>query len=143
MATMANELTPKQESFCQRYIETGNASEAYRLSYQAGGMKPESVNRSAKEMLDNPKITSRLSQLRELHQKRHNVTIDSLTAELDELRRLASEAQQFSPAVTAVMGKAKLHGIGSENVRLSGELELNAKVTIYMPDNGRDANSGE
>ena len=29
-------LTPKQERFCQAYIETGNASEAYRLACEAG-----------------------------------------------------------------------------------------------------------
>ena len=31
-------LTPKQEGFCQNYIETGNASEAYRLNYNAQNM---------------------------------------------------------------------------------------------------------
>ena len=36
-------LTPKQERFCQVYIETGNASEAYRAAYNAEKMKPESV----------------------------------------------------------------------------------------------------
>ncbi|SQE31532.1 Terminase small subunit [Mannheimia haemolytica] len=28
------ELTPKQEAFCLAYIETGNASEAYRQAYE-------------------------------------------------------------------------------------------------------------
>ena len=28
-------LTPKQEKFCQKYIEMGNASEAYRQAYNA------------------------------------------------------------------------------------------------------------
>jgi len=28
-------LTIKQEAFCQAYIETGNASEAYRTAYAA------------------------------------------------------------------------------------------------------------
>ena len=30
-----NELTQKQENFCLAYIETGNASEAYRKAYNA------------------------------------------------------------------------------------------------------------
>ena len=37
-------LTPKQEAFCQAYIETGNASEAYRTAYAADRMKPEAVH---------------------------------------------------------------------------------------------------
>lgn len=31
-------LTIKQEAFCQAYIETGNASEAYRTAYAADKM---------------------------------------------------------------------------------------------------------
>lgn len=32
-STSGRGLTPKQEKFCQLYIELGNASEAYRQSY--------------------------------------------------------------------------------------------------------------
>lgn len=56
-------LTQKQEAFCIAYLKTGNASEAYRQSYSAEKMKPETVNRTAKELLDNPKITARLAEL--------------------------------------------------------------------------------
>jgi hypothetical protein len=48
----------KQEAFALAYLETGN--EAYRRAYDAGGMKPASVNREASVLLDNPKITTRL-----------------------------------------------------------------------------------
>ena len=58
-------LTPKQERFCLEYLKCGNASEAYRLSYNAENMKPETVNRTAKELLDNPKIAARLAELNE------------------------------------------------------------------------------
>lgn len=44
-------------------------------------------------------------------QKRHDVTLDSLTRELDEDREGAREAGQYSAAISAVLGKAKLHGL--------------------------------
>ena len=56
-------LTPKQESFCLAYLETGNASEAYRRVYATARVKPETINRSAKELIDNPKIAARLAEL--------------------------------------------------------------------------------
>lgn len=56
-------LTAKQEKFCQEYIQCGNASEAYRQSYDIGEMKPETINRKAKELMDNGKITARLQEL--------------------------------------------------------------------------------
>jgi len=57
-------LTLKQETFCTAYIATGNASEAYRRAYDTQRMKAESVNRKAKELMDNGKIAARLSTLR-------------------------------------------------------------------------------
>ena len=48
------ELTPKQEKFARKYIELGNASEAYRQSYDAQNMLPESVWAEASRTLANP-----------------------------------------------------------------------------------------
>lgn len=75
-------LTPKQEAFCQAYLETGNASEAYRRSYDASEMKEATINRKAKELTDNGKISARLSELRSGILKRHEVTVDRIIREL-------------------------------------------------------------
>ena len=42
-----SKLTPKQENFCLAYLETSNASEAYRRAYDSENMKPESINVNA------------------------------------------------------------------------------------------------
>lgn len=107
---MAN-LTPKQEGFCKSYIETGNASQAYRLNYDASGMNENSINRKAKELLDHGKIAARLDELREVIIVKHNITIESLLAELEEARQMAFATGKAAPAVAASMGKAKLVGL--------------------------------
>lgn len=56
-------LTPKQEAFCQAFIETGNASEAYRRAYNAEKMKAETINVKACELLKNGKVAVRVEQL--------------------------------------------------------------------------------
>lgn len=56
-------LTPKQESFCLAYLETGNASEAYRRVYAASGMKAATINVKACELLANGKLAVRLAEL--------------------------------------------------------------------------------
>jgi len=45
-------LTPKQETFCLEYLKTGNASEAYRIAYDAKDMKPATINRRAKDLIE-------------------------------------------------------------------------------------------
>lgn len=116
-------LTIKQEAFCQAYIETGNASEAYRTAYAADKMKPETVNRNAKSLLDNNKIATRVAELQGEIKQRHNVTVDSLIAELEEARQaaLTAETPQSSAAVAATMGKAKLTGLDKQIVEIAGK----------------------
>lgn len=104
-------LTPKQEAFCLSYMETGNASEAYRRAYDAKKMKPETVNRAAKELADHPKISARMAELQAEAKERAMVTVESLTRELEEARLLAMQEASPAPAVAATMGKAKLHGL--------------------------------
>lgn len=115
-------LTIKQEAFCQAYIETGNASEAYRKAYVADKMKTESINRKAKELLDNGKVAARLVELRGEIKQRHDVTVDSLLVELEEARQAALQAEtpQSSAAVAATMGKAKLTGLDKQIIEHSG-----------------------
>lgn len=107
-------LTLKQENFCLAYIETGNATEAYRRAYNKRDIKTDTANRNAKKLMDNVKIMSRLEELRKPIIKRHNVTVDSLIGELEEARQLALETEQTSAAVGATMGKAKLCGLDKQ-----------------------------
>lgn len=115
------ELTPKQESFCLTYIETGNASEAYRQAYEAEGMKPETINRKAKELLDNGKITARIEELKAEHAERHKLTVDDLLAELEEARTLAKAKENPNAMTQATMGKAKLLGLDKQIIEAKME----------------------
>jgi phage terminase small subunit len=107
-------LTIKQETFCQKYIETGNASEAYRQAYDAGNMKPETVNKRASELFGSGAITGRLAELRGVVQQTHGVTVASLILELEEARKVALKREQAAAMVQATMGKAKLAGLDKE-----------------------------
>ncbi|WP_105624034.1 terminase small subunit [Cronobacter malonaticus] len=129
-------LTIKQEAFCQAYIETGNASEAYRTAYAADKMKPEAVHVQASNLKDNPKIALRLKELQGEIRQRHNVTVDSLLAELEEARQKAlnAETPQSSAAVAATMGKAKLTGLDKQVVELTGQGGGPVRVVTMSPD---------
>jgi phage terminase small subunit len=72
----APKLTPKQEKFVQVYLETGNASEAYRQAYDCAGMAPATINSEAAALLVNPKITPRLEAVRAAVAEKHGVTVD-------------------------------------------------------------------
>ncbi len=105
-------LTPKQEAFCLAYVETGNASEAYRQAYAVGdSTKPATVNRKAKECLDNGKITARVEQLQQRAQAKHDITIETLTEMYREAFDMGKEIEQPAAMNGSATGLAKLHGL--------------------------------
>ena len=121
-------LTPKQEAFCLAYIETGNASEAYRRSYNAGNMSASTVNRTAKELVDNPKITARLQELRAPAVEKAQITLEQHLRDLQRLRDLAEASEKYGPAVTAEMARGKASGFYVDRVEHSGKIGLESLI---------------
>lgn len=109
-------LTIKQEAFARAYVETGNASEAYRRAYNAENMQQITVTKRASELLARGDIAGMVQQLKDKATERHAVTVDSLVNELEEARlaALTAESPQSAAAVSATMGKAKLMGLDKQ-----------------------------
>lgn len=105
-------LTQQQELFCQKYLECKrNASKAYRQSYNCEESSVNTVCTEAYKLLRNPYVAHRIGQLFDLQAERLNVTMESLADEYEEIRVLAKKAGDYSPAVSAITGKAKLFGL--------------------------------
>lgn len=60
----ASKLTIKQEKFCNKYLECGNASEAYRYAYDCSKMSDNSVWCNASQLLADTKVAQRLEFLK-------------------------------------------------------------------------------
>ena len=129
-------LTIKQEKFAQLVVELGDNSKAYRGAYDASRMKPESVHRKARELIENVKVAARIDELREELAQRGRCTLDSLLLELEETRvsALNRETPQCGAAVAATMGKAKLCGLDKQLVELSGTITTRSTLADFYDD---------
>lgn len=58
-------LTAKQEQFVQNIIQGMSQADAYRSAYSCKNMSDNAIYREASLLLDNPKVTQRLSELRD------------------------------------------------------------------------------
>ena len=58
-------LTPKQHTFVLAYLETGNATEAYRRAYDVSRMKETTIWSNASTLLRNSLVAERLTHLKE------------------------------------------------------------------------------
>lgn len=125
-------LTPKQERFAQVYIETGNASEAYRQAYDAENMAAKTIWEAASRTLADSKVAARVMELQEKHAKQHEVTVESLAKEYEEARSLGLMEKQPSAMVSATTGKAKLYGLVVDKTDNKTTHGLSAEVAEMM-----------
>lgn len=76
-------LTIKEESFAQNYIKTGNASEAFRLSYNAKKMLDKTITEKSSRLLKKCNISARIKQLQDKLAEKHDISKERILNELE------------------------------------------------------------
>ena len=116
-------LTPKQESFAQKYIELGNASAAYRQSYNAKNMKPESITVNASKLLSDTKVSLRVKELQALAQERHMFTVENAHNQYVASYKMAEDKEKPETMISATRAQCDLHGIEApKRINLGGTI---------------------
>lgn len=80
-------LSIKQEKFCNYYVESGNASDAYRRAYSCKGKSDNTIWVEASRLANNPKVALRISELRSEMQRRSDITKDEAVGILADIAR--------------------------------------------------------
>lgn len=78
-------LTIKQENFCNYYVESGNASDAYRRAYSCDKMKDEAVVVEASKLKDSPNVSLRIDELKAKLQSKSDITKERILNELSSI----------------------------------------------------------
>jgi hypothetical protein len=95
----------RQERFCQ-LIKRGIPP--YR-AYPLAGYNPD--NGAPYRLSENVRVKARLRELTKGFAMKTRVTVETISAQLDEDRAFAVEVKQAGPALNATIAKAKLHGL--------------------------------
>lgn len=131
-------LTEKQEKFCHNYLDTdGNASEAYRLSYDASNMQPATIWSNASRLLAESKVAARIDELRAERAeatkiergKVERVLMDIITADLNDLYIVDSKTGRIKLRTPYQLPKRIRNALKKiKNNNGVVEYELNGKV---------------
>lgn len=78
-------LTIKQEKFCDKYLECGNASQAYRYAFSCEKMKTETINNKAYMLLIKGEIRARVDELKKQLQSKSEITKEKLLSEYTKI----------------------------------------------------------
>jgi phage terminase small subunit len=128
---------PKREAFARLIAEGTPPQDAYiQAGYRGGYTGAQS---HSYVLRDKPEVRARIEELKAGARRRHEVTMDSLTDEYEQARKLAMDIESPGAAVSATTGKAKLHGldksdqtvIGNRTVNI-GDVELARRMTMLL-----------
>tara|TARA_R110000737_G_scaffold125041_2_gene157516 strand:+ start:7894 stop:8280 length:387 start_codon:yes stop_codon:yes gene_type:complete len=99
-------ITPKQAAFVKEYLIDRNGTQA---AIRAGYSKKTAKEQSS-QLLTKLHVQQAVKEGEAKHAGRCDVTLDSLTGELDEALGMARQQEDSNALRQAAMAKAKLHG---------------------------------
>lgn len=137
------DLTDKQEKFAQAIAKGFNQSDAYREAYTAENMSNEAIGVEACRVMNNPKVSLRVKELKERALKRFDITVDDLIAELEEAREVAKLSSQSSAMVSATMGKGKLLGLVTDKQEVKGSMNVTMMPSVKVGGKDLEINIGD
>ena len=117
-------LTAKQEKFVKNIIDGMSQADAYRHSYDASRMTDKSVWEKASALMNNVKVTARLTELRE------QIANESIMSAKKRAERLTEFANDGDPNV-AMKAIDLLNKMTGEYVQ-KVEAEVTSEVTINI-----------
>jgi len=114
-------LTPKKEKFARVWVETGNASEAYRQAFDVTTENIETIAKNAQKYSNDPDVIKVADRLKREIGRKHDITITKLLEELEQARvaALHQEKPPASAMVAATMGKARLTGLDKQIIEMN------------------------
>lgn len=105
---------------CRGIVEGLSVTEAFK---RAGYSEASSLQKS--EVLARPRVIRYIEELRERILQKFDYTIEALCNELRSIAEAAKLDGQYAPAVSAIMGIAKMHGYLADKTEI--ELHILSK----------------
>lgn len=121
-------LTQKQENFCLAYIKCGNASQAYRESYNAEKMKDEVIWVKACELLKSGNVEVRVNELKNKAEKSAIITLEQRK---ELLSRWVWE-EETPNAMKAMDLLNKMEAVYTQNIKAEHSGEVGVRFHIDL-----------
>jgi hypothetical protein len=129
-------LTAKQENFAKAIaLQEMNYSDAYRHAYDSENMKPETINRKAKELIDDGKVAARVKELKDEIDERTvqefvKTKVD-LLKELEDIKKEAKVKDDLKEQRECVKEQGKMQGYYEDNLNVKGDISLVHGLTVF------------
>lgn len=135
-------LTQKQEKAISRFLETGNMTDAYKFAFDCSRMKNSTINKTAYDFFNKPKIAAIVEKKRLERNKKLNIKADYVLKRLIEIDNLDIADIVYDDGSVKpisdwpVEWRKSIHGIDLNAVK-NGDIETIVKK-IKIPDKLRN-----
>ena len=116
-------LTAKQEAFAQAIADGMGQADAYRMAYDAEGMKDNTIYPLASKLMNNNKVATRVSELKALTADKQLWTREMSVKGLIQAYRIAQEAKTSTGMTAAVKELNVMHGF-NEPTKLTVDMKF-------------------
>ena len=123
-------LTPKQELFVQGIIKGMTQADAYRNAYNCKRMTDKSIHETASKLMADPKIYSRVQELRDQIDKSNIMTAQKRLEWLTELINNNEETTTDKLKAIDIMNKMQ----GEYIQRVAADVETDVTINIELSD---------
>ena len=103
-------LTAKQEAFCQGIADGLGQADAYRMAYDAEGMKDNTIYSKASVLMSDGKVAARVAELKSQVAEKQLWTREMSVKGLMSAYRIALEAKASTGMTAAVKELNIMHG---------------------------------
>lgn len=117
-------LTVKQEKFVQNIIAGMSQADAYRSAYSCKKMSDNAIHREASILMDNPKITQRVQELRERMEDEAIMTAKERLKWLTEVVKSEKEKTDTKLKAVDIMNKMQ----GEYVTKVQGDITVHKKL---------------
>ena len=140
----------RHEKFCQEYIKTGRATEAYRLAYDPDGtrLRPGVANVLCYDLLHGRRrnrmnysaIPRRIEEIRVSLQKKADITLEKILTDYQYAIDGAKQDNKYDTIVSAATAQAKLVGLLKDRiVNEPSEIESMENISDILERVGQEA----
>ena len=118
-----DKLTAKQEAFAQAIADGMGQADAYRMAYDAKGMKDSTIYSKASVLMSDGKIAARVAELKAQVADKQLWTREMSVKGLIQAYRIAQEAKTSTGMTAAVKELNVMHGF-NEPTKLTVDMKF-------------------
>ncbi len=130
-------LTAKQEAFAQAIADGLGQADAYRVAYDAEGMKDSTVYSKASIMMNDGKIRARVDELKSMVVEKQLWTREMSVKGLIQAYRIAQDAKTSTGMTAAVKELNVMHGF-NEPTKLSITGNMVTRIVREVTDDNAE-----